>query len=146
MGRGYDETREKGVYIVELEERAKLRFVPLDTPRFFDLEVDMGSQSPEDVLPPEDEKNFYRITLRGNLEESLVNLRQRHSAIANLEWIDLREEPVDLWENAGEDTLEGIYFRILREKLEKADAADAEQIRLAAEISRKILGGREVAL
>ena len=37
MGRGYDETREKGVYIVELEERPKLRFVPLNTVRFFDL-------------------------------------------------------------------------------------------------------------
>jgi DNA repair exonuclease SbcCD nuclease subunit len=146
MGRGYDETREKGVYIVELEERPQLRFVQLDTPRFYDLEVDMDTKTLEDVLPAADCGHFYRVTLSGSGGETLEALRAKFACLPNLELTDHREKRADLWENVGEDTLEGTYFRILRERLELAGEEEAEQIRLAAEISRKILGGREVAL
>ena len=146
MGRGYDETGEKGVYILELAERTRLRFVPLDTPRFFDLEVDTDTQTPEDVLPPVDDRGFYRVTLKGSGTEPLDALEGKFAYLSNLEWIDRREKPADLWENVDEDTLEGTYFRILRDKMEAAGEEEREILRLAAEISRKILGGREVAL
>ena len=146
MGRGYDETREKGLYIVELEDRPKLRFVPLDTPRFFDLEADMDCQGLEELLPPADSANFYRVTLTGGLGEAWEQLRLRYREIANLEIIDRREKKTDLWAAAGEDTLEGTYFRILRDRLAQAGEEEGELIRLAAEISRKILGGKEVEL
>ena len=152
MGRGYDETREKGVYIVELEAQAEIRFVPLDTVRFYELEVDMDSQSLEEVLPPADNDHFYRVTLTGSGGDDLRRLRERYAGMPNLEFIDRREEKADLWGSVCEDTLEGIYFRLLREKLESSGGncqnwtEEARRIHLAAEISRKILAGKEVAL
>ena len=47
--------------------------------------------------------------------------------------------------DTGADTLEGVYFRLLREAME-ADPDSREEIQLAAEISRKLLEGREVTL
>jgi len=146
MGRGYDETGEKGVYIVELEEQATARFVSLDTPRFFDLEVDTDTQALEEVLPPGGNSHFYRVRLTGSEEGTAEELKERFPWLPHLEFIDHRTAKEDLWERMGEDTLEGAYFRMLKQKMEAADPDLAERIRLAAEISRKILGGREVAL
>jgi len=46
----------------------------------------------------------------------------------------------------GEDSLEGIYFRILRDACQDQDAGTVEALELAARISRQILQGREVEL
>lgn len=146
MGRGYDETLEKGVYILELGEKASLRFFLLDTPRFYDLEVSIPEQTPADVLPGAHSMDFYRLTLTGSGGEPVETLRSRFAHIPNLELLDRREQPADPWEHAREDTLEGTYFRLLREKLAEAPEDEAETIRLAARISRQILEGREVAL
>ena len=54
--------------------------------------------------------------------------------------------PGDIWESADEDSLTGLFFRILRDEARAADPAAARQLELAARISRKILDGREVAL
>ena len=75
----------------------------------------------------------------------IITLLRTNECI-HLELRDLREAPVDIWATADADTLEGTYFRILREMMENADDDDKERIRLAAEISRKILLGREVTL
>ena len=141
MGRGYDETGEKGVYIVDIDGEASIRFVPLDTPRFYDLEADTGEL--ESILPPVESKDFYRVTLTGSGEGSVEAWKDR---LPHLEIIDRRHEQEDIWSRVGEDTLEGVYFRLLRQKLDQADPAGAERILQAAEISRKILSGREVAL
>lgn len=142
MGRGFDETREKGVYIVDVEEKASLRFVPLDTPRFYELEVDTDRESLADALPGAGNPHFYRVTLTGSGEENLSVVTH----FPNLELIDRRERPADPWENAGEDTLEGTYFHLLQEKLENTAPQTERCIRLAAEISLKLLQGREVQL
>ena len=146
MGRGFDETGDKGVYIVELGQRTTARFVPLDTPCFYDLEVDMDTQSLENILPPGENTNFYRATLTGSGAGNVQELKNCFPWLPHLEIIDRRTEKADPWERMGEDTLEGIYFRMLRQKLEQAETHQAEQIRLAAEISRKILAGGEVTL
>ena len=59
--------------------------------------------------------------------------------------LDKTEPPIDLWENTDADTLEGMYFQLLRRSLEE-QPENARQILLAAEISRKLLSGREVTL
>ena len=51
----------------------------------------------------------------------------------------------DIWAAADEDSLEGIYFAMLRKAME-ADPDRAKQVTLAAEISRKLLKGKEVTL
>ena len=141
MGRGYDETGEKGVYIVDIDGGASIRFVPLDTPRFYDLEAEVGEL--EHILPPVESMDFYRVTLRGTGEGRVEDWKDR---LAHLEIIDQRCEQEDIWCRIGEDTLEGVYFRLLRQKLDQADPVGAERILQAAEISRNILDGREVAL
>ena len=141
MGRGYDETGEKGVFVVELDEDVRLDFVPLNTPRFYDLQTDIVSW--EKLLPPAGSDDFYRVTLTGygNGEAPAVPAGYPH--------LELRDETVpetDLWGSAGEDTLEGIYFGMLRGAMEGKDDAEQRMIRLAAKVSRQILDGQEVKL
>ncbi len=144
MGRGFDETREKGVYIVSLEDGASCRFLELDMPRFELLEGEEGEL--DSLLPPLENDNFYRITLVGPGETPLDQIRSRLSRFPNLELVDRREAPRDIWESAGEDTLEGAYFRLLQEKRDSAPPELAEAYQLAAEISRKLLDGKAVSL
>lgn len=144
MGRGFDETREKGVYIVSLEENASVAFVLLDTPRFYELEAD--AEELGDVLPPVADSHFYRVRIQGTSGADLKNLQEEYAAFANLQLIDERVPETDLWEHAGEDTLEGTFLSLLREKLENAEQEEAELVTLAAELSRKLLEGRTVEL
>ena len=120
--------------------------MPLDTPRFYEIEVDTNQQSLDQVLPAVDSGDFYRVTLTGSGEAPLEELKETYSTIAHLELIDNREMKPDPWERVGEDTLEGAYFRLLQSKLVVASEAESEIIRAAADISRQILDGKEVEL
>jgi len=53
---------------------------------------------------------------------------------------------VPLWENVGEDTLEGELFGILHTAAQEAHGQERDRITLAARICRQILEGREVRL
>lgn len=143
MGRGYDETGEKGVYLVDTDTMA-LRFIPLDTPRFYDLETEVITTAEDAVLstlPPVGNADFYRITLTGECQPFDVNdLHFPH--FPNLTLRDHTVPPADLWGCISQDTLEGTYFRLLHDALENGD----ETATLAAKISRKILDGQEVVL
>ena len=142
MGRGWDETGEKGVYIVELEETASVHFLPLHTPRFYELQAD-SVEAFENALPAAGSRDFYRVTLTGRKDDDFGDILRKYP---NLELRDLREESGDIWASAGSDALEGTYFRMLQEAMKDADQETASQIRLAAEISRRLLDGKEVAL
>ena len=149
MGRGWDETGEKGVCIVTLSNREpEIRAVSLDTLRFYDLEVDVGEDAAlalEGVLPPVESEDFYRVTLTGCGNADIPALQRQFERFPNLQLRDKTEPPVDIWANTDTDTLEGLYFSMLRSAMER-EPENAERIRLAAEISRKILSGREVKL
>lgn len=150
MGRGFDETGERGVYITELAiGKYDTKFVSLNTLRFHELEVDTGTSAVaalETVLPGFGSKDFYRITLVGSGAGTLEEIREHYQHIPHLELQDERQEKVDVWAVAGEDSLQGKYFGMLRDALEDADEETRRQIELAAEISRDLLDGREVAL
>lgn len=141
MGRGYDELGVKGAYIVTLGTQADVRFVPLDTPRFWDMELDTDKETLSAILPAVGNMDFYRITLRGS-----GDVEQPCGDFPNLTLIDRREEKQDFWQTAGEDTLEGMFFRLLREKMEAAGPEEQRSIARAAEISARLLRGREVEL
>lgn len=144
MGRGFDESGSKGVYIVHLNEEAQLRFVSLDAPEFRTAEL--PDSELDGFLGSARKENFYRITLTGEMAQPLEEIMAAYAHLPNLEWIDLRYAPADPWARAGEESLEGIYFRLLREKLEKASGEEREIIELAAKLSGEILEHREVAL
>ena len=60
--------------------------------------------------------------------------------------MDETEPPCDIWEDAGEDSLCGLFFGILRDAAADADPETAQKLELAAKISRRILQKREVEL
>ena len=148
MGRGWDETGEKGVFLIELGETADLQARSLDTLCFHELEVDIGDDPAlalEDALPAAGSRDFFRVTLTGTGEVDLEELKRGLEGYPNLELRDMTEVYEDIWAAADEDSLEGIYFAMLRKAME-ADPDRAKQVTLAAEISRKLLKGKEVTL
>ena len=150
MGRGWDETGEKGVYVVTLEPDAtKIQGISLDHSRFWEHTVDISGDARtalEAVLPPVKSDDFYRITMKGQGYADIPALLRAFSHVPNLELLDKTEGPLDIWGSEREDTLEGVYFGLLKQKLEAAPLEEAGRIRLAAEISRRLLEGREVTL
>ena len=103
MGRGWDETGEKGVCIVTLGESAQIQAVGLDTVRFHSMEVEVG-QDPvralEAVLPGAPTKDFYRITLTGYGTVDMTALEGRWKAYPHLQLQNQTQPPVDLWADA----------------------------------------------
>jgi len=148
MGRGWDETGEKGICIVTIDEGAKVQTKSLNLPRFFDLTAEVNgdaAEAVESVLPATPGDDFYRVTLTGSGNVDLEDLKKEFSDFPNLELRDRTEPPVEVWADADKDSLEGIYFGMLRKAMEDSPE-NARQIQLAAEISRKLLCGREVKL
>ena len=146
MGRGWDEQGEKGALIVTIEDTALIRFVPLNAPQFHDLTVNLADGIGS-VLPAVANEDFYRITLTGEGEQpDLIDLRTEFWAFPNLELRDQTVRPLNLWEGAGEDSFEGVYFGMLKAALEQASEEDKEKILLAAKLSRQLLEGQEVEL
>ena len=150
MGRGFDELDAKGVNIVTLEDTCNAVFLPLDTPRFYDWEVEAGDDAAatlSSILPGAANGDFYRITFTGESEPlDCDGLQARFSAYPNLQLRDRTVPPIDLWASAGSDTLEGTYFEMLKQAMENADPDTCRKIALAARISRQLLDGREVKL
>ena len=150
MGRGFDELEEKGVLLVTVEEAAEAQFMPLDTPRFYDLETTVHTDACTAlaaVLPAVGSEDFYRITLTGECESvDLDALLAKFSQFPNLELRDKTQPPVDLWSAVGSDSLEGVYFKMLQDALEGQDEETTRIVSMAAKISRKLLDGGEVVL
>ncbi len=150
MGRGFDELDEKGVLIVTLNDTAEARFLPLDTPRFYDLSAEILTDTHTAVaslLPAAENNDYYRIRLTGEAES--VDLAFLKTAFARFPHLEFRDETVpvtDLWACMGQDSLEGVFFQQLHDALEQAPEEEKEAILLAAKLSRKLLDGREVQL
>lgn len=146
MGRGFDETGPRGVYVGTLtDEGCDLQFHALDSRRYLILTVEAGEnprQSIEDALPPETENDIYRIVLTGpsprldvvSLEEALS------SRFFGLTIVDETYAPRDLWEARGQDTLRGLFLQALYERR----AEDRELYEMAAQLGLAALDGREV--
>lgn len=150
MGRGYDEPDTKGCLIVTIGEQTQCRFVPLDTPRFYDHEIAAGTD-PESaiqtVLPAAGDTHFHRITLTG--EAAPLDLSALSAAFDQFPNLELRDRTVpekDIWGSADADSLEGVYFRLLKDAMAEADEHTQKTLTLAARISRQILDGQEVVL
>jgi len=150
MGHGWDETGTKGVLVAELEQEASIRFIPLDVPKFYDLELPVGEDAASalaELLPGGGSEDFFRVKLTG--ESRGVNLEELYQIFGeypHLKLVDETQKQANLWENAGQDTLEGLYFRLLRDAAENADSRTRADLELTAKISRQILQGREVEL
>ncbi len=150
MGRGFDETGDRGALVVTLSAIADARFVPLSGPRFHDLTIPCGTDPVAALnrsLPPLGSDDYYRISLTGEAEQiNLPLLRQQFTRFPHLQLKDRTQPLLDVWGRADSDSLEGVYFGLLKEALNTAGAEDRETLELAARISRQLLEGREVSL
>lgn len=150
MGRGFDELGDKGVILATLDEQAEAKFVPLDTPRFYDEKVsvsDTAEAAVSAILPAIDTDDFYRITLTGY--SAPIDTTQLTARFAHVPNLIIRDETLpepDLWKNTDTDTLEGMVFSYLKETADTSGEALSQQAVLAARICRSILDGQEVVL
>lgn len=147
MGRGWDETGEKGVYIVRLEQTASVRFLPLGLPQFHSLRAEIRTDAQaalESVLPPVESQDFFRVTLTGSGSVREERLKKQFSYLPLLLLEDATREKKNPWDCAGEDSLRGLYFQMLREQSNQP--GQQETALLAAELSQILLEGGEVEL
>jgi len=150
MGRGYDELGPKGVIIVTLDETVSANFMPLDTPRFYDEEVDVGGDAYSAMarlLPAVECADYYRITLTGysnGLDSDALKAAFPH--VPNLILRDETIPETDLWQNTDEDSLEGLLFSNLKQVAGSDNETLSRRAALAARICRRILDGQEVKL
>lgn len=150
MGRGYDEPDMKGALVVTLDEGVTAQFLPLNTPRFYDVSMDAGEDPAEAaaaLLPPVQTLDAYRITFTGY--SAPLDLSAIAASFPHIPYLELRDRTipeVDLWSAVGEDTLEGVYFKLLQDGLDTDSEKLQWQLKLAAKISRQILDGQEVVL
>ena len=153
MGRGFDETGVKGVYLAEVSPgHAEATFVPSAAGRYMDLSVPAGPDPLRAVsarLPAGTEQDVYRTTLTG--EAPPVNCEALRRALEGRFFFSSAAgrtmPPRNLWEQAGEDSLEGPVFSAAAGRRLSAPKARARKtLCLAARISRQILDGQEVTL
>ena len=119
-GRGFDETGEKGVLVVQAEQgRVQARFVPLCARRYEVLRVDLtGTADPlaavEAALPTRTQPHIYRILLTGEWAADAAGLSQLEQALSprfyGLELRDQTRMPRDLWARSQEDSLTGLFL------------------------------------
>ena len=137
-GRGFDETGEKTVSLVELsEEVCRMETFPIASRRYEVMKVDVTGSDPllaiHTQLPDETVSDIYRIVLTGEIEQS-PDLNRLYSTLAELFFeLQLRDETRlrrSVWEHAGEDTLRGLFLMKLKKRY---DAAGSEEQRLAIE-------------
>lgn len=125
-GRGFDETGEKYVNIVELSGTGcAIRQLSVAQRRYETLEVDVTGTEPllaiHSLLPDETVRDVYRIVLTGEAERApdlaslYMNLSEFFFALQIKDRTRLRR---NIWERAGEDSLRGIFLEKLREKYE----------------------------
>ena len=152
MGRGFDELGEKGVYVGQLSEtECNLTFHPLNTRRYEILEVAAGDDplsAIEAALPTDTQEHIYRIRLTG--ESDPIDLRTLHAALeSRFSTLHLRNETtsrVDIWQEAGEDTLRGQFLALLQAKRQYASEEVMAIIDMAAKLGLDAMEGREEGL
>lgn len=152
MGRGYDETGEKGCLRILLDEKGcEAEFVPLPGRRYEVVTADVtGAENllsaVEAAIPAGAKEDIYRVILRGEWPEK-PRTEALLSALKGRCWqLELRDETrlaADLWEDAGEDTLRGSFLRVLKKKYDAASEEERGQITLAARYGLAALDYRE---
>ena len=140
-GRGFDETGEKYVNIVELGDGGcTLEQVCIAKRRYELLTADVTGSDPliavHTLLPDETVRDIYRITLTGETAQA-PDLTRLYDSLSELFFdLHIRDRTHirrSVWERAGEDSLRGIFLMKLRALYDSAaDDESRERIEQAA--------------
>lgn len=156
-GRGFDETGEKGVLLVELEPGScRAEFVPLGGRRYEIVPVDITNETEplsavRKAVREDTQRDIYRIILTGETDESpdvaALN-RALEGAFFSLELRDETRPRRDLWAGREEDSLKGLFLRRLYAMLEEtSDQREREKITQAVRWGlRAMENGEELPL
>ena len=152
MGRGFDETGVKGVYICQISPQgAQATFRPLGGGRYEDLTLPAGPDPLASILaqlPPDTGRDVYRLTLTGESEP--VDLDRLQNALSgrffHLQPGTGRSLPGTCGRGRARIAWRGGIFRFCSRPLKTPPGREAEALCLAARISRRILEGQEVTL
>ena len=151
MGRGFDETGEKGYILGEIDQNGcRTWFVPFPGRAYEILRVQAGDDAAaaiEAALPANTERDIYRILLQGESEPVDVRALERRFA-GRFFGLTVRDETVpkrELWEAVGEDTLRGLFLRELKLRYDGAeDESERHRIAIAARVGLAAMEGREL--
>ncbi len=140
-GRGFDECGNRYVNIVELEDgNCTLRQVSIAGRKYEVLKLDISNcdalTALHNVLPYDSVRDIYRIIFTGETD-CAPDLKKLHSNFSELFFeLQLRDETRlrrDLWENAGEDTLRGLFLAKLKVRYDRCtDNIERSKIEQAA--------------
>lgn len=132
-GRGFDEMGDRFVYLVTVGEgTCTLQKEKIFLRRYVVLKTD--KTTPEEVLaelPAGTEKDICRIILMGEADEAPDMEGFRRALEDRFFALQLRDETRirrDVWEKAGDDTLRGIFLRMLRERLDGAKTGEEREL------------------
>lgn len=140
-GRGFDETGEKGVLLVDVRRQGcTAEFIPLASRLYHRLDVDLTDA--QDVfaavlsaLPESAARDIFRITLKGAVHAAPRMELLRQQLTERVFALRLRDEtrPArELWDGLEEDSLRGLFLRRLREKYDAAQTEEARETCLMA--------------
>lgn len=153
MGRGFDETGEKGVICGTVDASGcQIRFVPLARRRYEILPVLIENdplQSIFNVLPANTQSDCYRILLTGETEQP--DVAALYSALEerffSLDIRDATVPTVDLWAACGEDSLKGLFLQSIKAEFDRETDQDRRHLlQQAAQLGLDLMEGREVSL
>lgn len=140
-GRGFDETGEKTVSIIELEDnKCSLETVCVASRRYEILNVDVTDLDPiiaiHGKLPDDTVSDIYRIIIKGETSHS-PDLKEIHEKLSGMFFeLQLKDETRlyrSVWERAGEDSLRGLFLQKLLQRMSNArDDKERMQIEQAA--------------
>ena len=151
MGRGFDELGQKGAYLGRITDAGvQLDFLPLPGRKYEILRVDAGDDALAAVkaaLPERTQDDIYRVILTG--EATPVDLPALQAALAPRFYaVAVRDETrprKDLWQDAADDTLRGLFLQALKAQYDAApDDAARRTIALAARLGTAAMDGREM--
>lgn len=151
MGRGFDETGQKGAVIADITSGSvSAKFVPLNAREYRVLEVDISGEDALtailQALPSDTLRHLYRIILTGTAEQ-MPELATLHRVLDNrfytLELQSRVKVRQNLWERADESTLRGAFLRKLRSQLDAASPEEKIAIEDAARWGIAALDGAE---
>lgn len=133
-GRGFDETGERFVNIVEIDRDSRevfLRTASIARRKYEILNVDITGAEPilsiHSLLPDDTQNDIYRIVLTGETDGSVDAALLRNSLEGLFFHLQILDETIlarDIWEKAGSETLRGLFLARMRKLYDSA--ADEE--------------------
>ena len=153
-GRGFDETGEKTLNLIELEGgNCTLRPLSVASRRYETMEVDISETEPllavHTLLPDETVRDVYRIVLKGETDVP-PDLNRLYENLSEFFFeLQLRDETrlrQSVWDRSGEDSLRGLFLKKLREQAETASPEQRQLIEQAARWGLAALDHREEVL